>query len=172
MSTSVLIAGSGKVALDTGMHFLKQGNAVSWVSRSEARLIDFQGCVNGAVHAFMSQARGSLGRQRSVSASFFLYDELAQEKFDVIVECTTEAIADKKDVAARLAGHIDRTAIFVSTSLSIPPSDIHPACAAFRIRYPLELSKSADLVFPSAMADAQRKIFRDFFSGNGISCFG
>jgi 3-hydroxyacyl-CoA dehydrogenase len=169
MGASVLIAGSGKIARDAGMYFLKQGNAVSWVSRNETRLVDLQGYVDAAVHAFMATSRGSV---RSLSASFFLYDELAQEKFDAIIECTNETLVDKKDVATRLAGHIGAAGIFASTSLSIPLSDIHPACMGLRVRFPLDLLKSAELVFQKNTIALQKGKLADFCRANGISCTG
>lgn len=169
MGASVLIAGSGKIARDAGMYFLKQGNVVSWVSRSETCLFDLQGYVNGAVHAFLAQSRGSV---RSLSASFFLYDELAHDTFDVIIECTNETLIDKKDIASRLAERIGAEGVFATTSLSIPPSDIHPACVGLRVRFPLELLKSAEPVFQKNTTASQKKKLVDFCRENGISCIG
>ena len=170
MGYGILIAGSGRIARDVGMYFLKNGNAVSWVSRSESCLVDCQGHVNGAVHAFMTQSRGR--GVRTLSAAFYLYDELERETFDAIIECTVEKLEDKKDVASRLGNHINDKTIFVTTSLSIPPSDIHPACAGLRVRFPLEITKSAELVFPETMDASQKEIRRAFCRENGISCAG
>jgi 3-hydroxyacyl-CoA dehydrogenase len=173
VASTILIAGSGNVARDVGTYFLKQGNAVSWVSRSESCLVDLQAQVNAAVQAFLMQARGERGRGvRQMSAAFFLYDELEQDTYDVIVECTRETLDDKKDVMTRLAGRITAETILVTTSQTLLPANIHPACTGFRLRFPLELSKSVELVFPPAMTPLQKESRRAFCRENGISCAG
>jgi 3-hydroxyacyl-CoA dehydrogenase len=169
MGCKILIAGSGTIGRDLGLFFLKKGNAVSWVSRSEPFLVDCQGHINGAVHAFMAQSRGSV---RQLSASFFLYEELEGEAFDAIIECTSEILDDKLDVACRLVNHINDRTIFATTSLSIRPPDIHPACMSLRVRYPLEITTSAELIIPQTLDASQKEIGRTFCRESGISCLG
>jgi 3-hydroxyacyl-CoA dehydrogenase len=166
MPYSILIAGSGAVARDAGTYFLKKGNSVSWVSRSESCLADLQSQVNAEVHAFMMQQRG---RVRQMSASFFLYDELENDEFDVIIECTRETLEDKKDVIARLSAQITGAAILATTSQGILPSAIHPSCAGFRLGVPLEHLKSVRLVFPAGMPTSQKEKIIEFFRENGIA---
>jgi 3-hydroxyacyl-CoA dehydrogenase len=167
VASAILIAGSGKIARDVGTYFLKQGNAVSWVSRSESCIIELQAHVNAAVRAFMVQARGAV---RMMSASFFLYEELEDEAYDVIIECTREALDEKKDVMARLADRITLSTILATTSQTIPPPQIHPACTGFRMGFPLERAKSVELVFPGAMTSLQKEIRRAFCMENGLRC--
>jgi 3-hydroxyacyl-CoA dehydrogenase len=166
MSSSILIAGSGMIARDAGVYFLQRGNGVTWVSRSESCLIDCQAHVNDAVHRFMSQARGTI---RSVSASFLLYDELENETFDAIIECTRETLDDKKDVVARLGDRIGPFTLLATTSLTLSPADIHPACAALRIRVPLEITKSAEIVLARQMPPAEKERVVAFCKENGIA---
>jgi hypothetical protein len=125
------------------------------------------------MHAFMMQARGH-GRVRSMSAEFFLYDELGQDPYDVIIECTRETLEDKRDVMARLAarGQITDATVLATTSQSIAPADIHPACTGFRLGFPLALSRSVELVFPVTMTPPQKEIRRAFCRDNFIRCAG
>jgi 3-hydroxyacyl-CoA dehydrogenase len=174
VASTILIAGSGMVARDAGTYFLQQGNSVSWVSRNESCLVDCQAYVNGVMQAFMMKARRSGGTARSMSAEFLLYDELGTDPYDVIIECTRETLEDKRDVMARLAarGQITDATVLATTSQSIAPSDIHPACTGFRLGFPLDLSRSVELVFPATMTPSQKEIRRAFCRDNFIRCAG
>jgi 3-hydroxyacyl-CoA dehydrogenase len=174
MASTILIAGSGMVARDAGTYFLQQGNSVSWVSRSESCLVDCQAHVNGVMQAFMMQAQVRRRGVRSMSAEFLLYDELGTDPYDVIIECTREEMDDKKDVVARLAvkGHITDATVLATTSQFIAPADIHPACTGFRLGFPLDLSRSMELVFPATMTPSQKEIRRAFCRDNFIRCVG
>lgn len=165
MGDSILIAGSGMIARDAGVYFLRRGRTVTWVSRNESCLIDCQAQVSGSVHQFMSQSRGAL---RQISASFLLYDELEDERFDAIIECTRETLDDKKEVISRLGTFVNDTTLLVSTSLSIHPSAIHPSCAGLRIRFPLELTRTAEIVFPRDTSAGRKERVVAFCKENEI----
>jgi hypothetical protein len=169
VTSRILIAGSGKIARDAGVYFLKKGNAVTWVSRNESCLIDLQGFVDNEVRMFMTQSRGSI---RQISASFSMYDELEPQAFDIIIECTAEDLDEKKDVISRLANHVKDPTVLVTTSLALPPSDIHPACLGFRVRYPLEHLKSAEVAFPAGATTLRKETLLAFCKANDITCVG
>lgn len=165
MSRSILIAGSGKIARDTGMFFLKKGHAVSWVSANEARLMELQAWVDKSVRMFMKYSGGAL---RQVSASFFLYDELEGDRFDVIIECVRESLEEKRAVISRLEKYCG-SALLLTVSSSIMPSAIHPACAGFHVFFPIELTKTAELVLPASCISPIRDAVSSFCSENGIT---
>jgi hypothetical protein len=165
MPTNVLVAGSGKIAQDLGLHFLKKGNAVSWASRHEQYLISLQGCVDAAVREHLAKAKGC---GRSLSASFYLYDEIGTEPFDLIVECTTESIDDKREVAGLLSPRVTTKNFCATTSRTIAPTVIHPSCIGFVVGYPLEYVNHARVSFPVSMIESKRNAFITLCSEAGI----
>jgi 3-hydroxyacyl-CoA dehydrogenase len=164
VSRSILIAGSGKIARDTGMFFLKKGHAVSWVSANETRLIELQAWADKSVHMFMKYSGGAM---RQVSASFFLYQELESGPFEVIIECARESLEEKKTIVSRLEKYISN-ALLLTVSSSILPSALHPACAGFHVFFPLELTKTTELVFPASLTRPTRDAVSSFCAENGI----
>jgi 3-hydroxyacyl-CoA dehydrogenase len=165
VSRSILIAGSGKIARDTGMYFLKKGHAVSWASANEARLMELQAWVDKSVKIFMKYSGGAV---RQVSASFYLYDELEGDRVDVIIECARESLEEKKAILSRLENYIGN-ALLLTVSSSILPSAIHPACSGFHVFFPLEFTKTAEVIFPASLMPQKRDAFFLFCSESGIT---
>jgi 3-hydroxyacyl-CoA dehydrogenase len=164
VSRSILVAGSGKIARDTGMFFLKKGHAVSWVSAHEARLMELQAWVDKSVRILMKYS-GSAVRQ--ASACFFLYNELDSGPFDVIIECTRESLEEKRLVLSRLEKY-SSNALLLTVSSSILPSAVHPDCAGFHVFFPLELTKTAEVILPASLNPAKRDAVLSFCTENGI----
>lgn len=164
MSRSILIAGSGKIARDTGMFFLKKGHAVSWVSANEARLVDLQAWADKSVRIFMKYSGGAA---RQVSASFFLYEELESGPFDVIIECARESLEEKRAVLSRLEKYIN-DAVLLTVSSSILPSALHPACAGFHVFFPIELTKTAELILPASLSLSKNDSLTALCAENGL----
>jgi len=165
VSMSILIAGSGKIGRDTGMYFLKRGNAVTWVSANEARLVELQAWVDKSVRMHLKYSGGAVKR---LAASFFLYGELEDDKFDVIVECSKEHLEEKKKVVSRLEKYLNG-ALLLSTSSSLLPSSIHPACAGFHVFYPLEFTKTAETVVPASLSFLKINALNSLCAENGIT---
>ena len=165
MSRSILIAGSGKIARDTGMYFLKKGHAVSWVSANETRLMELQAWADKSVRIFMKYSGGSV---KQVSASFYLYNELEDEKYEVIIECVKEQLEDKKAAVLRLEKYLNNT-LLLSVSSSILPSRIHPDCAGFHVFYPLELTKTAEIILPASLPLSKKDSLTTMCAENGIT---
>jgi len=165
VSRSILIAGSGKIARDTGMFFLKKGHAVSWVSAHEARLMEMQAWADKSVRMFMKYSGGAM---RQASACFYLYEELESGPFDVIIECARESLEEKRSVLSRLEKY-SSSALLLSVSSSILPSTINPACAGFHVFFPLELTKTAEVILPASLSPHKRDAVLSFCSENGIT---
>ncbi len=165
MSKRIAIAGSGKMAKDVGMYFLKKGNSITWISRQEQLLIDLQASIDKSVRMFMKYSGGMV---KQLSASFLLYDELEKDKFDVVIECTKEVLQDKKDVFASLEGHIADKGLLFSVSSSILPSQIHEACIGFHAMFPLEMTTTAELVIGNSIAPACRDAALLFCKENDV----
>lgn len=167
MSTTICIAGSGKIARDAGMFFLKKGHAVCWVSAGENRLIELQTWISKHVQSLMKYSGGAV---REMSASFALYDELKNESFDVVFECTRESLDVKHNVFNRLAGHLSKDCLLFSSSSSIIPSSIKQGCLGLHVFYPLELTGLAELVIPPDLPKPKRGAAITFCKENGIAC--
>jgi 3-hydroxyacyl-CoA dehydrogenase len=166
LSRNICIAGSGKVARDTGMYFLKRGHALTWVSASEERIVDLQAWVDKSVRMYMKYSGGAVQQH---SASFFLFDELENDTFDVIVECARECADDKQRVFSLFENRITDTTLALSASSSILPSSIHPACFGFHMFFPLEMTSIAELVFPAGTTDVKKEMLLKLCRETGIT---
>ena len=165
MSRSILIAGSGKIARDTGMFFLKKGHAVSWVSAHEARLMELQAWVDKSVRIFMKYSGGAV---RQVSASFYLYEELESGPFDVIIECARESLEEKRAMISRLEKYCS-SALLLTVSSSVLPSAIYPSCAGFHVFFPLELTNTAEVVLPASLPLSKKESLAALCAENGVT---
>lgn len=166
MKMSICIAGSGKIGRDAGMFFLTRGHAVHWVSGSEDRIVDLQTWVNKRVHLFLKRNAGGL---REISACFGLYEELEDESFDVVFECTNESLNVKRDAFLRLAGRHSPDALLFSASSSILPSAIAQGCCGLHVFYPLELAGVAELIVPADLPPGKRDAAITFCKESGLT---
>jgi len=147
LNARLLVAGSGKMARDIGLFFLKRGCAVSWLSRDADRLA-----------ALEKRIRKSVRRLAALSAdpapdpqvSFHPYDDPQVPAPDVIIECVNESLPDKRHVFRRLEPLAPDDAILAGSSSSILPSQIHPRCIGLHFFHPTELTGLVEMVTPGA----------------------
>lgn len=105
---------------------------------------------------------------KSISAAFYLYDELESSAFDIIVESTLEDGDVKRDVVARLQRYLSDSTIFMSTSLGVPCSALDPRCCGLRIALPLMVKKQFSIQFPQGYSKTLKSVLSDFFAEIGI----
>jgi len=167
VSKSIAIVGSGKMAKDIGMFFLKKGNAITWISRQEELLIDLQATIDKSVRLFMKYSGGTI---RQLSASFLLCDELEKDRFDVVIECTKEDVTYKKEVLAYLEGHVVDEGLLFSASSSILPSLINEVCIGFHPMFPFEMTTMAEIVVGEKIGAKAREAAVMFCKENDVEC--
>jgi 3-hydroxyacyl-CoA dehydrogenase len=164
---NICIAGSGKVARDAGMYFLKRGHAVRWVSASDDRLADLREWVDKQVRRL---AKHSGGTVPDMGFSFKHYGDPGNGLFDIVFECTRELLDVKQETFERLAGHSSKDCLLFSSSSSILPPEIVVGCLGLHVFYPLELTGLAELVVPDGFPGLKRDSAIAFCKENGVAC--
>lgn len=165
MQKKILIAGSGRLARELGIYFITQGQSVAWVSRTVEGVVDLQGWVDDAIRTFLQEGRGTV---KSISAAFYLYNELENSTFDIIVESTLEDGDVKRDVVARLQQYLSDRTIFMSTSMGVPCDVLDPRCCGLRVVLPLMVEKRVSVLFPKGYSETLKSVFSEFFAEMGI----
>ncbi len=148
-----LVAGSGKMARNIGMHLLRCGWDVTWASRDPGRLADLE--------RWAGRRSMSLGVGRS-RAGFVLAGVPGMPEVDVLVESIEEEAGAKAALIEAIVGRAPGSPAVLTNSSSILPGDIHPACAGLHFFYPVEMTGLAELVMPGRAAsragEAARRI--------------
>lgn len=132
----VLLAGSGKMGRNIGLHLLERGLDVAWVSRSEARLAALQ-------TSMRPRSRNFTGK-----ASFVLPENAPPA--GVLLESVEEDLESKRALLA-LAPLADE--LVLSNSSSMLPSTLHPRAAGLHFFYPVGEVRLAEAILPAGYAD-------------------
>jgi hypothetical protein len=166
MPKTILVMGTGDIAKDVGIFCVKKGQSVTWVSHNESDLIDLQAWVDGEVRMFM-QSYGK-GIQQ-LSASFLLYDELENDAFDVVLECTNEESDTAKSRIDLLAKNIGKNAVCMTTDLKTTQA-LQKDWVCVCVSMPLEYSKQVIIMKEKECEDEKIKQLRAFFTEIGVLC--
>jgi 3-hydroxyacyl-CoA dehydrogenase len=167
-SKKILIAGSGKIAQDIGFFLLKKRNDISWVSHDEQRIIELQSFINSRVMDFIMSSNKVI---KQLSASFYLYDELENLNFDIIIECSKESKEEKRQIFNKLLNHQKEDTVYFVVSKSILPLEINSQCVGLKILYPLESTKTAELIFSNNIPDGIKEKAINFCFENEIKIY-
>jgi 3-hydroxybutyryl-CoA dehydrogenase len=139
----ILVAGTGKMARNIGLFFLKKGHSVTWLFRDNSRRDDLETRMQKDIRRL---ARTSPGQQR-IHAELRQYEDPQLTSPQVFVESVSESRGAKHEVFTHLAHLISKDVMVLSNSSSILPSEIHPQCIGMHFFYPVELSGIVEVVF-------------------------
>ncbi len=154
MSRRLLLLGSGKMARNTGVFFLKKRWSVSWVSRDPGRLAQLERAIEKHVRRLR---RLDPDRAGKMQIRFFLPMAADIPEPDVIIESINESLDDKRAIVAAVAGLFTPGTLLLSNSSSIMPGQIHEACMGLHFFYPVELTGLVEIIFPGQCPQAARK---------------
>ena len=145
-----LILGSGKMARNIGLFFIRKGNSVNWVSRDANSLANINRWYRKTI-----QRLAKLDQDFVIPAQarFYLSTYPKIPPADVIIESTSEELIKKQALLKALESMFSEETLVVSNSSSILPRDIHPYCAGLHFFYPLELSCLAEVIIPDSYPD-------------------
>ena len=132
----VLLAGSGKMARNIGLHLLERGLDVAWVSRNDQRL------------AALEASMWPRSRKFSGKARFALADDAPAGR--VLLESVEELEASKRAIFA-LAPKADE--LILSNSSSILPLALHDRAAGLHFFYPVGETRLAEAILPTGYRD-------------------
>lgn len=146
MSLRVLVAGSGRMGRNVGLFFLRSGHAVDWISRDPGRLVALEKHVGR--HAVLLEDPETRGTAKA-RAGFHLDRDAAVPPPDLVVEAVEEELAGKRITALRLVALAGPDALYVTTSSSFLPAEVHPRFLGAHFLFPLELVRAVEAVRPA-----------------------
>lgn len=162
----ILILGTGKMARNIGLFFLRHGCAVSWISRDTSRAESFR---NQLVKDVRRLAQ-ILDKQPD---DFYLHvDEISnipQKKYDLILESIEEDLTHKREVIQTVQPLLTSGTIIASNSSSILPSQIHDSAIGLHFFYPVELTGLLEIITNQNLKDDKIRGLIDQFKSWGIN---
>ncbi len=166
MIKTILLPGTGKMALDIGIFLLRKRFKIIWLSRDIVRLNNFQ---KKAEKRILRLERGGLIDKDYTHPSFYTYDKKTIPSGDIIIESINENLKEKRDVLSRLKSCTSEATIIFSNSSSILPERIHKNCIGLHFFYPVELTNFAELIFSKNINEQRKKNVMDFIKSIGIN---
>ncbi len=161
---TILIAGSGKTALDIGFYFLERGHDVIWVSGSPDRRKKLEKRL-----ARYEKRRTSLDNGATQgSASCGLPDDRNLPAADVIIESTSEILEKKRRLFISLLEQTTPETLLFSNSSSFQPEKIADGCLGAHFLFPLPITGLVELIIPHGCSPAKVEQARKFLSTNGL----
>ena len=160
-----VIAGSGKMARNIGLLFLRHGYAVTWTSRD----------VDACNEAFTAHMRRDLRRlARSIPEIDTTPPALRSPRdptippAQIVVESTVESLAAKHAMLGQLNPLISEDTLLLSNSSSLLPASIHPRCVGFHFFYPIQLSGVVELITPPSVRAVDMQKIQQLLTQMGL----
>jgi 3-hydroxyacyl-CoA dehydrogenase len=164
VTQSVVILGSGMMALSAGRYLLGRGCRVTWVSQSAERLE----ALEKRVRRFLGRLPGA-DRAQGLAAFAERHGALPS-RVDVIFETTVESLEEKRrawdSVASKVPGDPPR----LTNSSSILPSAMDGLTAGLHLFHPVELTGFAEVIMPDDASDSQRSLVLSLADRWGLTC--
>ena len=146
MKRHLLVAGAGRMGLDSGLFFLRRGWQVTWlcgdpgrraefarrIARENRRLTEADPAAEGAARVLLIDDAGNFGGD-------------APELF---LEAVHEDLSQKQRVVSRIARLLPAQTPLATISSSILPAEIHPRCLGAHCFFPLEMTRLVEAIAP------------------------
>jgi len=162
MST-IVIAGSGKMARSIGTWLIDRNNEVIFYSRNEKRADDLRKYITRHVNRLQRYDPSA-----SVKDPAFAHPESvsALVNCDIIIESVEEGIEAKKAVISAIIQRTGMPRLLLSNSSSILPSSIHDRCAGLHFFYPVQTARLVECVVPATYGTIERNALIEFVKDN------
>ena len=168
MKRHLLVAGTGRMGLDSGLFFLRRGWRVTWLSGDPGRRDEF------ARRIAREQRRledADPGAARAGAAQVLLLDDpgdLAETEPDLFLEAVREDVVQKRSVFSHIAPLLAAQTPLATTSSSILPGEIHPRCLGAHCFFPLEITRLVEAVIPRDTGDRDATALMEILRGVGL----
>lgn len=135
------ILGTGKMAEDIGLFFLKKGVHVNFVSSNKKRCEEYNDLF---IKKYKRLCR-VMGDDLVGDYSIVNYDSLENVDCDYIIESTTESLEAKKEVIRKIRKILPHVTCY-SNSSSIEPGQLDDNTIGLHFFYPVELTKTVEVI--------------------------
>ncbi len=158
----ILIAGSGKTALDIGFYFLEQNHKIHWVTNSQEQHTK----VEKQIAKYQKRQRlFSATPDTPITANCSLLEFLDLPAVDVVIETSSEILIKKQQLFDSLEKFVTPETLLFSNSSSFLPHTISPRCLGAHFLFPLLLTNLIELIVPpgcsSEILNQSVRFFRD-----------
>ena len=141
MSLAIAMLGSGKMARNIGMWFVRFGHRVTFFPSTEQQSEECRLFVQKKFKRLQDLFEGSLPQPRVC-----LPDAAGSGAFDIVVEATVESLEIKQRRFSDLRPLMATTTLLCSASSSILPNRICPDCCGMHFFYPVEMNGFVELI--------------------------
>jgi 3-hydroxybutyryl-CoA dehydrogenase len=150
----LVVAGTGRMGLDSGLFFLRRGWRVTWLSGTPARRDEFDKRIARELQR-LTEAEPEAARAGDALVGLFdapgAFDESAP---DLFLEAVREDVAQKRIVFSHIAPLLAAQTPLATISSSILPGEIHPRCLGAHGFFPLEITRLVEVVAPHEAGDS------------------
>ena len=151
---NILILGTGKMARNIGLFFLRQDCAVCWVSRASDRAESFQNKLVKDIRR-LALVLDKESDDFNVDVADISYIPL--KKYDLILESIEEDLTQKQEVIKNINPLLTSDTILTSNSSSILPNQIHNSAIGLHFFYPVELTGLVEVITNSEVNEEKIK---------------
>lgn len=146
MKRRLLVAGTGRMGLDSGLFFLRRGWRVTWLSGDQKRRDEF---ARRIARELQRLGEADPGAARAGAAQVLLLDDPGElGEADLFLEAVREDVVQKRNVFSRIAPLLAAQTPLATISSSILPGEIHPRCLGAHGFFPLEITRLVEAVTP------------------------
>lgn len=150
----ILILGTGKMARNIGLFFLRKNWGVTWASRQAARAEAFAGKTAKDVRRLATVLSKSPDK---IISHVCTVSNIPRKKYDLMLECINEDPDQKRDLVNRIDPVLYSGTILASNSSSILPHQIHEKAVGLHFFYPVELTGMIEVIFQEKTEPAEIK---------------
>lgn len=161
----IVIAGSGKTALDIGFYFLDRNHEIHWVTNSSEQKIK----VEKQVAKYRKrQLLLSASPDTGIKANCSLLDGIDPAPVDVIIETSSEILIKKQQLFTTFENIISNETLLFSNASSFLPQIIHPQCLGAHFLFPLLLTSLLEFIVPPDCSLERTNKSLQFFRDNDL----
>jgi len=164
LNPQLVIAGSGKMAVNIGLFFLQKGYPVHWFSHSGEQL---QILEKKTAKTAKRLQRLFPEQSGSFQASFSNYETQIKQP-QIVIESSREDLEIKKSIFKKIESTITDRTLLLSNSSSILPDRIHPRCLGSHFFYPVELTSLVELISCKGSNNQKTQQVQTFLEKNGF----
>lgn len=168
MKRHLIVAGTGKMGLDSGLFFLRRGWRVTWLSGDRDRREEFARRIARERRRLEDSGPGN---ERAGAAQVLLLDEpggLGEAGPALFLEAAREDVALKQQVFRRAVPLLAPTTPLATISSSILPVEIHPRCLGAHLFFPLEITRLVEVITPGEAGDRDAGVLLEILRSVGL----
>jgi len=163
---NILILGTGKMARNIGLFFIRNDCRVSWISRNSSRAESFR---NQLVKDIRRLAMVMDKQPEDFNTTVAETSNIPQKKYDLIFESIEEDLVQKQKIIQDVQPHLTSDTILASNSSSILPVQIHEAMIGLHFFYPVELTGLLEVITNPNLSDNKIQGIIGQFNSWGIN---